>query len=79
MILHGSRLGRLEPREVGRTYAWLVTHDPEAIFTNRLFQLQDLEAGAKLGTWPEGIRFTNIHTDKVKVYEAGELHDERDD
>lgn len=76
MSIHGSLLGNNEPREIGRTYAWLVTHDPEHTFTDRLFQLQDLDAGTKMETWPEGISFTNIYTGEVKVYRAGELHNE---
>lgn len=74
--VRGSLLGRYEPREIGRTHAWLVVYDPECTFTDRLFQLQDLDAGARSQTWPDGIRFVNIFSEQCKIYKDGELRDE---
>ncbi len=52
---------------------WTVESDPEGTFRGP-FNRFDLVYTARLGNWPEGIRFRNRRTGAVAVYRNGCLY-----
>ncbi len=52
---------------------WIVEEDPERMFRGA-FSVFDLKFTARLGYWPEGIRFRNARTGAVAHYWDGCLY-----
>src|SRR5512145_248391 len=51
-------------------YDWQVIDDPEACFQGGRFRWIDVQKSAEAQTWPVGIRFVNVHTGQVVLFDG---------
>ncbi len=67
------------PDEALSFYTWEVVYDPtpERAFQGGRFRLIDLTTGARMRTWPEGMRWRNVKTGASACYRNGRLEIER--
>ena len=63
------------PGDRKTSYDWKVIEDPEDCFLGGRFRWIDLQKSAEALTWPEGIRFENVKTGRVLVFDGRHLQE----
>lgn len=56
-----------------RNHPWVVVRDPSGDFLGRRFLMTDVEASARMMTWPEGIVFRHKASGEIRAYSHGAI------